>query len=176
MRLDGLSQRVRSGMKYKPTMASGLPEAQLATFVAKFSPAVATLIRAARRKMRALVPHATEMVYDNYNFFVVGYGPNDKASLAIFSLAAQAQGVSLCFLQGVGLPDPRGLLRGSGNVVRNIRLESAATLDQPEVRELIRVALEHAKVSISPDAAHRLVIKSVSVKQRPRRIAPAKRN
>lgn len=145
------------------------PEKQLAGFIAKFDAGRAGEIRTARRKMRALLPTATEMVYDNYNFFVIGYGPNEKASLAIFSIAAQASGVSLCFLQGAGLSDPKGLLRGSGNVVRNIRIESASTLDEPAVRALIDVALARAKVLIDPAAKPRLIIKSVSAKQRPRR-------
>src|SRR5262249_11091912 len=138
-------------------------------FIAKFAPERAGEIRAARRKMRALLPSATELVYDNYNFFVIGYGPNEKPSAAIFSIAAQASGVSLCFLQGAGLPDPTKRLRGSGNVVRNVRLESAATLDEPDVRALIAVALARAKVHMEPSAQHQLIIKSVSAKQRPRR-------
>jgi hypothetical protein len=150
-------------------MKTPSPEAQLAGFIAKFTPSVAALIRAARRKMRALLPEATELVYDNYNFFVIGFSPCERASEAIFSLAAQAKGVSLCFLQGAGLPDPKGMLRGSGNVVRNIRLETAETLDKADVRALIRAALRSAKVPLDPKRKHRLIIKSVSAKQRPRR-------
>src|SRR5574341_1261196 len=100
-------------------MKTSPPEKQLAGFVAKFNPEMARLIREARKKMRERLPRAVELLYDNYNFFVIGYGPSEKASEAIFSLAAQAKGVSLCFLQGSSLPDPKGLLRGSGNVVRN---------------------------------------------------------
>jgi hypothetical protein len=145
------------------------PEKRLAAFVAKFTPEVAGLIRAARRKMRERLPGAIELVYDNYNFFVIGFGPNERPSEAIFSIAAQAKGVSLCFLQGAGLPDPSGLLRGSGRVVRNIRLENAATLDRREVRALIEAALARAKTALDPNGRHRLIIRSVSVKQRPRR-------
>jgi len=145
------------------------PEKQLAGFIAKFSPENATLIRAARKKMRARLPRPIELVYDNYNFFVIGFGPNQKPAAAIFSIAAQAKGVSLCFLQGAGLPDPKGILRGSGNVVRNIRLESAATLDRPEVEALIQAALDRAKTPMDPKGVHQLIIRSVSAKQRPRR-------
>jgi hypothetical protein len=130
---------------------------------------MATFIRGARKKMRARLPHALELVYDNYNFFVIGYGPSEKASEAIFSLAAQAKGVTLFFLQGARLPDPQGLLAGSGNVVRSIRLETAATLDRADVRALMKTALARAKAPIDPNGRHRLVIKSVSAKQRPRR-------
>jgi hypothetical protein len=145
------------------------PTKQLAGFIAKFTPEMATLIRAARTRMRKRMPQALELVYDNYNFFVIGYGPSDKAGDAIFSLAAQAKGLSLCFLQGARLPDPHRLLRGSGNVVRNIRLDAADTLDRPEVAALIAVALERAKTPLPPKGRHQLIIKSVSAKQRPRK-------
>ncbi|QGZ95953.1 DUF1801 domain-containing protein [Terricaulis silvestris] len=145
------------------------PEKQLAGFIAKFTPEMAKRIRSARAKMRQRIPQALELVYDNYNFFVIGYGPNEKASDAIFSLAAQAKGLSLCFLQGAKLPDPKRLLRGSGNVVRNIPLESADTLDIPEVEALIAVALDRAKTPLSQQGRHQLIIKSISAKQRPRR-------
>jgi hypothetical protein len=150
-------------------------EQRLAVFIDKFAPDVAALIRAARRKMRQRLPRAIELVYDNYNFFVIGYGPNERPSDAIFSIAAQAKGVALCFLQGARLPDPQKLLRGSGNVVRNIRLESAATLDQPAVEALIRAALERAKTPMDPRGEPRLIIRSVSAKQRPRQKAVAVR-
>jgi hypothetical protein len=149
-------------------MPTGQPEKQLREFIAKFTPEMGKMIRAARAKMRAFMPRAAELVYDNYNFFVIGYGPTERAGEAIFSLAAQAKGLNLCFLQGAKLPDPHKLLRGSGNVVRNIRLESADTLDDPNVRRLMAIALIRAKAPILVDASHRLIIKSVSAKQRPR--------
>jgi hypothetical protein len=156
------------------TPRGGAPEAQLAGFIGKFEPGMQRLIRAARKRMRGLVPGASELVYDNYNFFVIGYGPGPRASEAIFSLAAQASGLSLCFLQGARLPDPGGLLRGDGKVVRSIRLETVAVLDRPEVLALVDAALARAKVPIPREARHQVLIKSVSVKQRPRRKPPRK--
>jgi hypothetical protein len=152
-------------------MKTRSPEQQLSRFIVKFTPEIAKRIRGARKKMRERLPQAVELVYDNYNFFVIGYGPSEMVSEAVFSLAAHARGVNLCFLQGAGLPDPAGLLRGSGQVVRNIRLETAATLDRADVRALITAALDRAKAPINPDGAHRLIIKSVSARQRPRRPA-----
>ena len=156
-----------------PVIPRDTPERQLARFIAKFAPDLASLIRALRRKMRQRLPQALELVYDNYNFFVIGYGPTDKASAAIFSLAAYAKGVNLCFLQGAGLPDPKGLLRGSGSTVRNVKLDDASTLDQPDVRALMSIAIARAKVPFETGGRHRLLIKSVSAKQRPRRAMAA---
>ena len=173
---EGDAQKPKANMNMKtPPAKSPSPEKQLAGMVGKFTPKVAALIRQARKKMRRRLPQALELVYDNYNFLVIGFGPSEKASEAIFSLAAHARGVNLCFLQGAGLPDPKEILRGSGNMVRNIRLENAASLDRPEVQELIEAALARAKTSLDPNGTHRLVIKSVSAKQRPRRPVTTKR-
>jgi len=91
------------------------PEKQLAGFVAKFSPEMAARIRAVRRKMRERLPTAVELVYDNYNFFVIGYGPTERPSDCIVSMATGANGVGLCFIRGASLPDPDKVLLGSGN-------------------------------------------------------------
>jgi hypothetical protein len=153
---------------------SASPATQLAGFIAKFTPEMATRIRAVRARMRRRLPHAHELVYDNYNFFVIGYGPTERPSEAVFSLAAQASGVALCFLWGAKLPDPDKLLRGSGNQVRSIKLPDAATLDQPAVKALLVAAISAAPVPFDPTLRPRLIIKSISAKQRPRRaVTPA---
>ena len=77
------------------------------------------------------------MVYDNFNALAIGFVPRERPSEAVFSLVLYAQCVNLFFLQGNALPDPAKRLRGSGNRVRSIRLETVATLDEPEIRELI---------------------------------------
>lgn len=153
-----------------PTKASGkaAAEAQLRSFIAKFDRANQSLIRAVRRVLKKRLPTATELVYDNYNFFVIGYSPTPRPSDSILSIAAGANGVGLCFIRGAGLADPKKLLKGSGNQTRFIRLESAAVLDRPEVKALIAAALDQGK-SMPADGPGPLVIRSVSGKQRPRR-------
>src|SRR5437762_12975905 len=89
-------------------------EKQLRDFIAKFEPKRQTLIRAVRKALRKRFPTAYELAYDNYNFFVIGYGPTERPSDCILSLAAGANGVSLCFLYGASLRDPKGFLHGSG--------------------------------------------------------------
>src|SRR5437867_12524331 len=120
-------------------------EAQLKRFVDKFAPDHQRLIRAARRTLRRRFPTATELAYDNYNFFVIGYSPTERPSDAIVSIAAAANGVGLCFIQGADLPDPKKLLQGSGNQTRFIRLPSADVLSQPDVEALLVAAILRAK-------------------------------
>ena len=152
-------------------MSAPSPQIQLEGFLDRFSPEIAAVARAALVKMRAKLPGAIELVYDNYNALAVGWGPDEKASHAIFSIAVFPRSVALCFTHGVGLPDPAGRLRGGGNQVRNVRLERAETLDEPAVIALIAEAQARAIVPLDPAQPYRLVIKSISAKQRPRRPA-----
>jgi len=143
---------------------------QLAGFMAKYTPDMAREGRAAIARMRKLVPHAVQMVYDNYNGLVVGFSPNDRPSDAVVSILMMPAWVTLCFIQnGPDLPDPERLLKGNGNVVRHTRLASARALDTPAIRALIREAVKRSDVPFDPRQRARLVIKSTSKKQRPRR-------
>ena len=149
------------------------PAEQLASFLAKFTPDIDALTVAILAKMRKRYPTALELVYDNYNALAIGFSPTERSSEAIFSITVYPQWVSLFFLQANrGLPDPEKRLQGSGNVVKHIRLPQAATLDEPAVKALMLEAEAHAKVPFDPRSAHKLIIKSISEKQRPRR--PAK--
>ena len=145
-------------------------EAQLDEFLAKFTPEVEATARQALRKMRAQLPGAIELVYDNYNALAIGFSPTERASDAIFSIALYPRWVSLFFLiNGTKLRDPDCYLQGSGNRVRHIVLENAATLDDPTVLDLMAQALEMSQDQIDAAQPRRMVIKSISAKQRPRR-------
>lgn len=146
-------------------------EQQLKRFIAKFAPQYQALIRAARRALRQRLPTAHELVYDNYNFFVIGYSPTERPSDAILSIAAAANGVGLCFIHGASLPDPKKLLIGSGKQTRFVRLPSADLLASPEFEALITCAFERAKTPLPATGRGKLIIRSVSAKQRPRRHA-----
>jgi hypothetical protein len=154
-------------------MAEQSPERQLAGFIGRFSPEVASVARAARAKVRKLLPGAVELVYDNYNALAIGFGPSERASDAIISIALYPRWVSLFFLRGAQLPDRHGLLRGSGSRVRHIVLERAAMLDGPQVRALVRAAVARHPKQIAAGSRRRTIIKSVSARRRPRK--PAER-
>lgn len=156
-----------SSMKKAPREAS--PIKQLNSFLAKYNPEIASLARRALLKMRKRLPNSIEMVYDNYNALAIGFVPNLRPSDAVFSIVLYPHYVTLFFLQGAGLPDPNRRLEGHANRVRHVRLETAATLDDPEIVSLMNTALHRAKVPFDPKQRHQLMIKSVSAKQRPRR-------
>jgi len=149
--------------------ASADAEKQLKSFVDKFEPKNRALIRAVRKAMQNRLPTANELVYDNYNFFVIGYCSTERPSDCIVSVAAAANGVGLSFYRGASLPDPHKMLLGSGNQNRFIRLGSVEILGRPEVEALIEAAVAQANTPLPASGGGKLIIRSISAKQRPRR-------
>lgn len=141
---------------------------QLDAFIDRYSPEVAADGRTALKFLERRMPTATRLVYDNYNALVVGFGPDDRASNAILSIAFYPRYVRLFFLKGVDLPDPSGMLEGEGAQVRSVKLDPASLIRASEVSALIDAAI---KLTLPlPEAGKgKLVIRSISASQRPRR-------
>jgi len=144
------------------------PKQQLDSFIDRFTPQVAAQTRSAFAWMRRKFPGATVLVYDNYNALAIGFGPNERAPEAVFSLAVFPQWVSLFFLQGASLPDPHRRLTGGGKQARHIKLDPLDLVEDAEVLALIDA--EAARLGLAPSSGRgNIVIKSISAKQRPRR-------
>ncbi|HET7230547.1 MAG TPA: hypothetical protein VFJ16_11130 [Longimicrobium sp.] len=151
-------------------MSEASPQAQLDGFLAKYTPEIAAQAVEALGRLRAHLPGAVEMVYDNYNALVIGFGATERASEAVLSIAVMPRWVDLCFVKDAStLPDPEALLRGSGKVARHIVLSSPADIDTPAVRALIGHAVAASPQPFDTAAPGRIVIKSISARQRPRR-------
>ena len=147
------------------------PEAQLDEFIGRYTPELAADARAALAFMKARLPTAFRLVYDNYNALVIGFGANDRVSGIIFSIALYPKYVTLFFARGFELPDPHHLLEGEGKGVRHVKLRPVSRLESAEVRALIDAAVAIASPPLPASGDGPLIIKSISAKQRPRRPA-----
>ena len=111
----------RSAVKAGPVASRTAAAAQVEGFIDKFDPAMARLIRACRAAVRKRLPTTIELVYDNYNFFVIGYSSTERPSDCIVTLASNAKGVGLSFYYGSTLPDPpascKAVARRTGSFV-----------------------------------------------------------
>ena len=142
-------------------------EAELESFIVRFLPEVAAVGREAVAKLRQRLPEADVLVYDNYNALAVGFAPGEKSSQAIMSIAFYPRWCSLFLTRRVDDPEKR--LQGTGGVVGHIVLKAAADLNDAYVCGLIDQAMIGSKTPFDPAHKGRLIIKSVSAKQRPRR-------
>ena len=162
----------RAVRRSPPRVDAATAESQLRAFIEKFGADDQRLIRAVRSALRRRLPTANELVWDNYNFFVIGYSPTERPTDSILSIAARANGVGVCFIHGASLPDPKGLLLGSGRQTRFIRVASASELSHPDVAELIDAAISRASKPLPASGRGKLIIRSIAAKQRPRQRAP----
>lgn len=144
------------------------PEQRLARLIAQFTPEISQRAETILAKLRGRLPGAVELVYDNYNALVVGFGPDERASDAPLSVALYPRRVNLFFLHGAELSDPDGVLEGSGKTVRRVVLESPEDLDGPALQDLIDQAVKRAGLW-DPDRPRRVLIRAEAAKRRPRR-------
>jgi hypothetical protein len=147
--------------------AAVAPARQLNTLLERFDPPIRALVREARTKLRRRMPTAFELVYENARAVAIGFASSERMSDTIVSLAVYARGVNLYFMYGIALDDPHHLLLGGGNQGRFVRLESAATLDRPEIKDLLAAAIAEGDTPLPRSGRGRLVIKSVATRRRP---------
>ena len=141
----------------------------IASYLAKYDESIAAQARAVREHLSELFPRGFELVYDNYNALVFGFGPTERASDTLVSVAAYPKWVTLFLLKGAKLPDPHRVLQGSGSQVRSIRLAPASVLHSAPVQELLRRVIGDAQTALALAPPLSTVVKSVSAKQRPRK-------
>lgn len=134
-------------------------KSELDKIIAKQAPGMVKLTRAVLAKLRPRFPGAVELVYDKRRGMVLGFCPDERASNAINSIAVYSKWINLYFFEGDTLPDPEGLLQGTGTMVRSIRLTSAGELDRPAVKALMAEALKRAHPKLNPKARRKVLIK-----------------
>ena len=156
-------------MTTKPDSSKRTPEAHIRSSIDRLDPKNQKLMRSVRAAVRKRFPTLNELAYDYATSFVVGYSPTERGSDGIVAIAARADGVRLYFGQGVDLPDPKGLLLGSGRQTRFLQVKAASQFAHPDVEALVAVAIEQAIVPVPSKGPGKIIIKSDSAKQRPHR-------
>ena len=149
------------------------PETQVASFFAKYEPAIAKLGKALRARLRARLPGLFEIVYvyDNQDALVFSYSPTERGSDGLCGIALYPSCVKLFFGQGALLSklDPNRLLQGSGKTVRHVVLNTVADFDRAEIEALMAAALKLAKLRLNAGAKGSVILRAEAQQQRARR-------
>ena len=145
-----------------PRQARELSATELTAIIDARPPQMAKLTKAVLAKVRERLPGSVEMVYDKKNALVIGFCSADRAANVINSIAVYSKWVNLYFFEGDTLPDPEGLLRGSGRMVRSIRVTDEAELDRPAVKALMAEARKCAEPPLDPKAKSKVLLKQSS--------------
>ena len=80
---------------------------------------------------------------------IVGYGVGPKKMSEHFCyIGAFKKHVNLGFYYGADLPDPQGLLEGTGKKLRHIKVKNSEEVDQLALREMLIASLEERKKAL----------------------------
>src|SRR5262249_60255791 len=142
------------------------PNAQLSALLSRFPPEIVALVKRSLPKLRRAFPGSYQLVYDYSNSLVVGFSMSERGYEAIVAIAIFPRGVRLYFDKS--LPDPKGLLEGSGSKVRSVTLKAASDLDHGDIKALIKAAIKHSGGTFPRTGSTRMVIKSESKKKNPK--------
>lgn len=121
------------------------------SLLAQYPAAIRTVAKAARAYILRALPEAYEIVWPAGK--VAGYGTGPKKMTEHFAwLAPFSKHVVFGLNYGGELPDPKGLLEGTGAKMRHMKLHTTADLKTPGLDKLLRAALEHRVPPLRDDA------------------------
>lgn len=92
-------------------------------------------------------PEAVEVVRLGDRAATYGVGPK-KMSEGYSYILPHKNWVNLGFFKGVDLPDPSGLLEGTGKKLRHVKVRSIEDAERPEVKALIEEAVAERKKAL----------------------------
>ena len=108
-------------------------------FLAPYNPEVCDLVWKTRALVLAVIPQAIEQVDKPSKIIAYGFGL--KYADLICAIAPYKTYVNLIFSQGAQLPDPQGLLTGTGKRARHVKIKTATDIESPGVRSLLEAAV-----------------------------------
>ncbi len=108
----------------------------LALTAAEWRPVMTAL----RRLVRDVDPSTVEVVRLGDRAASYGVGPK-KMTEAYAYVMPQAKSVNLGFYKGAALPDPDGLLEGTGASLRHVKVRGVDGVTRPGLRSLLDAAV-----------------------------------
>jgi hypothetical protein len=123
---------------------SGAPEpgsvdAQFETLLGSSSPEVAATARALRAAIVAAFPDAVQSIDMPDRLLAFGTGSAMRAFL--FAIIPHTAHVNLQLADGADLPNPDGLIEGTGKRIRHVKIRSVEAAGSPAVRAVIDAQL-----------------------------------
>jgi hypothetical protein len=121
----------------------GSVDAEFETLLASSSAPIAATARALRSAVQDAIPSAVQTVDAPDRLLAFGTGPNLRDML--FAIIPHTGHVNLQLADGADLPNPGGLIEGTGKRVRHIKVRSVEVAGSPAVRAIIDAQVAHRR-------------------------------
>ena len=116
-----------------------MTDADLATLLEPSSPAIRDVFGALRALAREVMPDAQEQVDLPDRVLAWGFGPPGGVRMSGFAvgLIPHTAHVNVQLADGALLPDPAGIVEGTGKRIRHVKCRSLDDVARPALRALI---------------------------------------
>ncbi len=114
-------------------------EEAVAALLATYSSEVCDLAWRVRAAVLTVFPQAVEQVDRPRK--LIGYSVGPKMADVVCVIMPLKTAVNLGFARGTNLPDPAGLLEGTGKRARHVKITTPTDLDNPALRALLEAAV-----------------------------------
>ena len=141
-------------------------DVELERFLTPYDPVVRALALETRALVLTVAPSAIELLYDSYNAVAIAFTFSGRMAEAFCHVAVYAGHVNLGFNRGAELPDPAGLLQGSGKLIRHVKVRRHEDLEEAYVREFLQLAVARASQPADLPPKTAAVVRSVSSRKR----------
>lgn len=118
-----------------------------ASILGKYDGPIAELGSATRDFLHANLPGVVEEADPAGGLIGYGFGPGYKGSIC--TIIPSKKEIKLGLYKGAELPDPEGLLEGTGKVHRYVVIRSAQDLRKPAFRSLLNLAAQACRERLS---------------------------
>jgi hypothetical protein len=115
--------------------------------LASSTPKVREIAEALRQLIVNVYPDAVEVPWPKQRIIGYGVGPKKMTEHFCYIGAFKAH-VNLGFYRGAALPDPEGLLEGTGKELRHVKVRSVDEAGQPAIRQLVQLSLEERQEAL----------------------------
>lgn len=109
-------------------------------FLASYSQPVREMALKTRALIVSVAPELVEQI--DIPGKLIGYGWDTTYKDTVCVIMPLKDSVNFGFARGASLPDPNGLLAGTGIRARHVKFKSAAAIDDPAVRDLLEAAVK----------------------------------
>lgn len=109
-------------------------------FLSEQPEAIRQIAESLRTVVLEEVPGVVETRHGGWR--IIGYSRDGTMKTSICAIAPHRRHVNLQFFDGVSLPDPEGLLEGTGRRARHVKIRRVEECLSEGVRGLIRAAAE----------------------------------
>jgi hypothetical protein len=110
--------------------------------VAKAGDKARALAYQLRKLVVAVMSNVVEVPWPRMRMASYGVGPKKKSEHFCY-ITAQKEDVNLGFYYGAELPDPEGLLHGTGKLLRHVKIREPRAIRSRALRQLVKAASKH---------------------------------